>query len=441
MAGTRRGRASTARTIVRVTHSDELFARASNVIPGGVDSPVRAFGAVGGVPRFVDHGEGAFLTDVDGISYVDYVQSWGALLFGHARAEIVEAAAAAASRGTSFGAPTQLEVELAERLVEAVPGIDMVRLVSSGTEATMSAIRLARGATGRDLLVKFEGCYHGHSDALLANGAGSGVATLGIPGSPGVTEGAAKDTITAPFNDLGAVRSIFSERGDDVAVVIVEPIAANMGVVPPEEGFLEGLRELCDAHAALLCFDEVITGFRVAYGGAGSLFGVTPDLTTLGKIIGGGFPCAAFGGRRDVMERLAPVGPVYQAGTLSGNPVAVAAGIAALDLAAEEQPYEALMQLSSALADGLTERLHAAGIPVAVNRVASMFSVFFTDRPVRNFADAKAADHDRYARFFHHMLDRGVYLPPSGYELWSVSTAHDAATTELTLDAAASFAG
>ena len=426
---------------MRVTHSDELFARASNVIPGGVDSPVRAFGAVGGVPRFVDHGEGAFLTDVDGISYVDYVQSWGALLFGHARAEIVEAAATAASRGTSFGAPTQLEVELAERLVEAVPGIDMVRLVSSGTEATMSAIRLARGATGRDLLVKFEGCYHGHSDALLANGAGSGVATLGIPGSPGVTEGAAKDTITAPFNDLGAVRSIFSERGDDVAVVIVEPIAANMGVVPPEEGFLEGLRELCDAHAALLCFDEVITGFRVAYGGAGSLFGVTPDLTTLGKIIGGGFPCAAFGGRRDVMERLAPVGPVYQAGTLSGNPVAVAAGIAAMDLAAEEQPYQALARLSSTLDDGLTERMHAAGIPVAVNRVASMFSVFFTGRPVRNFADAKAADHDRYARFFHHMLDRGVYLPPSGYELWSVSTAHDAATSKLTLDAAASFAG
>jgi len=289
--------------------------------------------------------------------------------------------------------------------------------------------------------VKFDGCYHGHADALLAKGAGSGVATLGIPGSPGVTDGAARDTVTAPFNDLGAVRSIFAERGDDVAVVIVEPIAANMGVVPPEEGFLEGLRELCDAHAALLCFDEVITGFRVAYGGAGSLFDVTPDLTTLGKIIGGGFPCAAFGGRRDVMERLAPVGPVYQAGTLSGNPVAVAAGIAALDLAAKEQPYEALTRLSSTLADGLTERLRATGIPVTVNRVASMFSMFFTDRPVRNFADAKASDHDRYARFFHHMLDRGVYLPPSGYELWSVSTAHDAATTELTLDAAASFAG
>ena len=426
---------------MRVTTSDELFARASNVIPGGVDSPVRAFGAVGGTPRFVDHGEGAFLTDVDGVSYVDYVQSWGALLFGHARPEIVEAATAAAARGTSFGAPTSLEVELAERVVDAVPGIDMVRLVSSGTEATMSAIRLARGATGRDVLVKFEGCYHGHSDALLAKGAGSGVATLGIPGSPGVTEGAAKDTITAPFNDLGAVRSIFAERGADVAVVIVEPIAANMGVVPPESGFLEGLRELCDEHGALLCFDEVITGFRVAYGGAGSLYGVTPDLTTLGKIMGGGFPCAAFGGRRDVMERLAPIGPVYQAGTLSGNPVAVAAGIAALDLAAKQRPYEALALMSSTLADGLAERFRAAGIPVIVNRAASMFSVFFTERPVRNFDDAKSGDHDRYARFFHHMLDRGVYLPPSGYELWSISTAHDAATTERTLDAAASFAG
>jgi glutamate-1-semialdehyde 2,1-aminomutase len=426
---------------VRVTTSDELFARASNVIPGGVDSPVRAFGAVGGIPRFADHGEGPFLTDVDGVSYVDYVQSWGALLFGHARPEIVEAATAAAARGTSFGAPTALEVELAERIVDAVPGIDMVRLVSSGTEAAMSTIRLARGATGRNLLVKFEGCYHGHSDALLAKGAGSGVATLGIPGSPGVTDGAARDTITAPFNDLNAVRSIFVERGDEIAVVVVEPIAANMGVVPPQDGFLEGLRELCDEHAALLFFDEVITGFRVAYGGAGSLYGVTPDLVSLGKIMGGGFPCAAFGGRRDVMEQLAPIGPVYQAGTLSGNPVAVAAGIATLDLAAKEQPYGALTQLSSTLADGLTERFRAARLAVTVNRAASMFSVFFTDGPVRNFTDARAADHDRYGRFFHHMLDRGIYLPPSGFELWSVSTAHDAATTERTLEAAASFAG
>jgi len=421
--------------------SDELFARASNVIPGGVDSPVRAFGAVGGTPRFIERGEGPYLIDVDGTHYVDYVQSWGALLFGHARPEIVQAAVAAAARGTSFGAPTMLEVQLAERLVSAVAGVDMVRLVSSGTEATMSAIRLARGSTGRDLLVKFEGCYHGHSDALLAKGAGSGVATFGIPGSPGVTEGAARDTLTAPFNDLEAVRAIFMERGREIAVVIVEPVAANMGVVPPEPGFLEGLRALCDEHGALLVFDEVITGFRVAYGGAGSVYGVTPDLSTLGKIMGGGFPCAAFGGRRDVMERLAPTGPVYQAGTLSGNPVAVAAGITALDLAAREDPYEALERLSIRLTDGLAQRFRAAGIAATVNRAKSMFSVFFTDRQVRTFEDAKAADHERYARFFHHMLERRVYLPPSGYELWSLSTAHDDATTERTLEAAASFAG
>jgi glutamate-1-semialdehyde 2,1-aminomutase len=426
---------------VRVSTSDELFARASNVIPGGVDSPVRAFGAVGGTPRFIERGEGAYLIDVDGTRYVDYVQSWGALLFGHARPEIVEAATAAAARGTSFGAPTTLEVELAERIVYAIAGIDMVRLVSSGTEATMSAIRLARGATGRDLLVKFEGCYHGHSDALLANGAGSGVATFGIPGSPGVTEGAAKDTVTTPFNDLDAVRTIFTEHGAEIAVVVVEPIAANMGVVPPAPGFLQGLRALCDEHGALLFFDEVITGFRVAYGGAGSVFGVTPDLTALGKVMGGGFPCAAFGGRRDLMERLAPTGPVYQAGTLSGNPVAVAAGIAVLDLAARDQPYEALERLSIRLVDGLAERFRAAGVPATMNRAKSMFSVFFTDREVRNFAEAKAADHERYARFFHHMLEAGVYLPPSGYELWSLSAAHDDATTERTLEAAASFAG
>jgi glutamate-1-semialdehyde 2,1-aminomutase len=317
----------------------------------------------------------------------------------------------------------------------------MVRLVSSGTEATMSAIRLARGVTGRDLLVKFEGCYHGHSDALLAKGAGSGVATFGIPGSPGVTVGAAKDTITAPFNDLDAVRAIFDEREREIAVVVVEPIAANMGVVPPDAGFLQGLRTLCDERGALLFFDEVITGFRVAYGGAGSVYGVTPDLTALGKIMGGGFPCAAFGGRRDVMERLVPTGPVYQAGTLSGNPVAVAAGIAALDLAAREQPYDGLERLAIRLTDGLAERFRAAGIAAIVNRATSMFSVFFTGRHVRNFEDAKAADHERYARFFHHMLERGVYLPPSGYELWSLSAAHDDATTERTLEAAASFVG
>ncbi len=426
---------------MRVSRSQELFARASNVIPGGVDSPVRAFGAVGGTPLFIERGEGAYLIDVDGNRYVDYIQSWGALLFGHARPEIVQAASAAAARGTSFGAPTLGEVELAERIIDAAEGVDMVRLVSSGTEATMSAVRLARGVTGRDLLVKFEGCYHGHSDALLAKGVGSGVATLGLPGSPGVTDGAAKDTITAPFNDLDAVRAIFAERGGDVAVVVVEPVAANMGVVPPEAGFLEGLRSLCDEHGALLFFDEVISGFRLAYRGAASVYEVTPDLTTLGKIMGGGFPCAAFGGRRDVMERLAPTGPIYQAGTLSGNPVAVAAGIAALDLAAREDPYPTLERLSVLLTQGIAERLRDAGIATTVNRTKSMFSVFFTDRPVRDFDDAKATDHARYARFFHHMLARGVYLPPSGYELWSLSAAHDDATTERTLEAVASFSG
>ncbi|MGH2539767.1 MAG: glutamate-1-semialdehyde 2,1-aminomutase, partial [Actinomycetota bacterium] len=315
------------------SRSEELFDRALAVIPGGVDSPVRAFGAVGGTPVFIDRGEGACVIDVDGNRYVDLVQSWGALLFGHARKEIVEAATAAAAKGTSFGAPTRGEVELAERIVEAVPGVERVRLVNSGTEAAMSAIRLARAATGRDLIVKFEGCYHGHSDSLLARGAGSGLATLGIPSSPGVTGGAAHDTLTAPFNDLDAVRTILAERGREVAVVIVEPVAANMGVVPPEPGFLEGLRELCDGHGCLLLFDEVITGFRIAFGGAQAYYGITPDLTALGKVMGGGFPCAAFGGRAELMAHLAPEGPVYQAGTLSGNPVAVAAGIAALDLA------------------------------------------------------------------------------------------------------------
>jgi glutamate-1-semialdehyde 2,1-aminomutase len=422
-----------------MSRSDELFERARRVIPGGVDSPVRAFGAVGGTPRFVEHGEGAYLFDVDGTRYVDLVQSWGALLFGHARAEILEAADRAAARGTTFGAPTELEVELAERIVAAISSIDMVRMVSSGTEATMSAIRLARGFTGRDLVLKFDGCYHGHSDGLLAKGAGSGVATLGIPGSPGVTEGAARDTLTAPYNDIDAVRAVFAERGDDIAAVIVEPVAANMGVVPPEPGFLEGLREVCTASGALLVFDEVITGFRVGYGGAQSLFGVTPDLTTLGKVMGGGFPCAAFGGRGDVMERLAPVGPVYQAGTLSGNPVAVAAGIAALDLAKELDPYPKLERRAESITSGLSERFEAAGIAHTVNRVESMFSVFFTDGPVRDFEAARSADHERYPRFFHHMLDRGVYLPPSGFELWTLSTEHGPDEVEIVLDAAGSF--
>jgi glutamate-1-semialdehyde 2,1-aminomutase len=424
-----------------VTRSEELFERAGRVIPGGVNSPVRAFGAVGGTPRFAVRGEGAYLVDADGRRYVDLVQSWGALLFGHARPEIIDAARSAAVRGTTFGAPTELEVALAERIVAAVPSVEMVRLVSSGTEAAMSAIRLARGCTGRDLVLKFEGCYHGHSDALLAQGAGSGVATLGIPGSPGVTEGAAHDTLTVAFNDVEQMDRVFAELGDRIAAAIVEPVAANMGVVPPEPGFLERLRELCSGTGALLVFDEVITGFRIAFGGAQSVYGVTPDLTILGKVMGGGFPCAAFGGRRDVMEQLAPVGPVYQAGTLSGNPVAVAAGIAALDLAERLDPYPGLTETATALAEGLIERFADRDIAATANRAESLFSVAFSDKRVRDFAGAKAADHERYARFFHHMLGRGIWLPPSGYELWTLGTEHGPDEVEKVLDAVGSFEG
>ncbi len=423
--------------------SEELFERACRVVPGGVNSPVRAFGAVGGIPRFVREASGASFTDVDGVGFVDYVQSWGASLFGHARAEIVEAATAAARRGSSYGAPTEAEVLLAERITGAMPAVEMVRLVSSGTEAAMSAVRLARAATGRDLLLKFEGCYHGHSDALLARGAGSGVATFGIPGSPGVTEGAARDTLTAPYNDLDAVWAILDERGEEVAAVVVEPVAANMGVVPPAPGFLEGLRELCARHGALLAFDEVITGFRVARGGAQALSGVRPDLTVLGKVIGGGYPLAAFGGRRDLMEQLAPSGPVYQAGTLSGNPVAAAAGLAALDLVDRLDPYPGLEATAQVLAGGISAALASNGVPHAVRRFASLFSVFFTPggEPVRDFEGARAADHAGYARLFHHLLDRGVYLPPSGYEAWFLSSAHGASEMERTLEAVASFRG
>jgi glutamate-1-semialdehyde 2,1-aminomutase len=424
-----------------VTRSEELFERSKALIPGGVDSPVRAFRGVGGTPIFVREAHGPTFTDVDGNTYIDFVQSWGAKLFGHACPQIVDAAVEAARHGTSYGAPTELEVELAQRIVDAMPSVDMVRLVSSGTEAAMSAVRLARGVTGRDLILKFEGCYHGHSDSLLAKGGGSGLATFGIPGSPGVTEGAAKDTLTVPYNDLDAVGAVFAGRGSEIALVAVEPVAANMGVVPPAEGFLEGLRQLTREHGALLLFDEVITGFRLAYGGAQSVFGIDPDLTALGKVMGGGFPCAAFGGKRELMEQLAPVGPVYQAGTLSGNPVAVAAGIAALDLARETDPYPGLVRTAEELTTGLAEAFARSGIPTTVNRVGSMFSVFFTEGPVRNFAEAKAADHERYARFFHHMLERGVYLPPSGYELWTLSTTHGPDELAKTLEAASTFVG
>jgi glutamate-1-semialdehyde 2,1-aminomutase len=416
--------------------SEELFERARRVIPGGVDSPVRAFGAVGGTPVFFERGEGAELVDVDGARYVDFVQSWGANLFGHARPEIVEAASAAATRGTSFGAPTEGEVRLAELITRAMPAVEMVRVVSSGTEAAMSAVRLARGFTGRERILKFEGCYHGHSDSLLAKGAGSGLATFGIPGSPGVTEGSARDTITAPYNDAGAVDALFAEQGEHIAAVIVEPVAANMGVVPPDPSFLDDLRRACDRSGALLIFDEVVTGFRMALGGAQAVYGVRPDLTVLGKVMGGGFPCAAFGGRGDVMERLAPTGPVYQAGTLSGNPVAVAAGIAALELAAERDPYPELTATAETMQKELDTIFAEAGLAATINRAASMFSVFFSQEPVRDYAGAARADHRRYAAFFHAMLDQGIYLPPSGYELWTLSAAHGPREVDRTLAAA-----
>ena len=415
--------------------SEQWFAEAQRLIPGGVNSPVRAFRGVGGTPFFVARGEGPRLFDVDGQSYLDYVMSWGPLILGHAPKRVTEAVTDALERGTSYGAPTPGEVELAREIAAAVPSMELVRLVSSGTEAAMSALRVARGFTGRTKLVKFEGCYHGHADSLLVK-AGSGGATLGVPDSLGVPPDLARLTLTVPYNDLDAVRAVLETEGLAVAAVIVEPVAGNMGVVPPAPGFLAGLRELTREHGALLVFDEVITGFRVAYGGAQARYGVTPDLTILGKIIGGGLPVGAYGGRRDVMECVSPLGGVYQAGTLSGNPLAVAAGLETLRALREPGVYEALEARAAQLEAGLREAAARADVTATVNRVGSMLTAFFAPSPVTDWTSAARADRARYARCFHAMLARGVYLAPSQFEAAFVSTAHSPDDVAATVEAA-----
>jgi len=405
-----------------VTTSETLFARAQDLIPGGVNSPVRAFRAVGGAPIFMQSAEGAWLTDVDGNKYVDFINSWGPMILGHAPAVVLDAVREALPHSLSYGAPTRREVELAELLIEMVPSLEKVRLVNSGTEATMSAIRVARGYTGRDKILKFEGCYHGHGDSFLI-AAGSGALTLGAPDSPGVTEGVAKDTLTVPYNDVPALKAAIAANPEQIAAVIIEPVVGNMGLVEPGHGFLAELRALCTEHGIVLIFDEVMTGFRLAPGGAQQLFGVTPDMTTLGKIIGGGLPVGAYGGRADIMNQVAPAGKVYQAGTLSGNPLATAAGMAQLCYLHEHpEVYEQLEATSARLADGTREIAKELGLNYTVNRVGSMFSLFFTPEPVNNLEDAKKADLPAFGRYFHGMLKRGIYLAPSQFEALFVST-------------------
>ncbi|MFQ5605276.1 MAG: glutamate-1-semialdehyde 2,1-aminomutase [bacterium] len=403
--------------------SERLFERAQNVLPGGVNSPVRAFKGVGGTPLFISKARGAYIYDADENRYIDYVGSWGPMILGHKHPVVIEAVIKAIARGTSYGAPAEVEMELAERVVQAVPSIEMVRFVNSGTEASMSALRLARGFTQRDKILKFEGCYHGHADMLLVQ-AGSGVTTLGLPDSPGVPKETVQNTLLAEFNNLESVQQLFESHPNEIAAVIVEPVAGNMGVVPPLPGFLQGLRTLTANHGALLIFDEVMTGFRVAYGGAQALFDVQPDLTCLGKIIGGGFPVGAFGGKREIMQMLAPVGPVYQAGTLSGNPIAMTAGLETLKVLQQSEIYTNLERRSQQLAEGLKAAAEVNRLPVFQTRVGSMSCLFFTDAPVTDFKSAKSADTKRYARFFHEMLNRGSYLAPSQFEAAFVSTEH-----------------
>ncbi len=422
------------------TQSSTLFDRAQKIIPGGVNSPVRACKSVGCTPIFIDRADGCRLWDADGKEYIDYVGSWGPMILGHRHPEVIEAVNQVLVRGTSFGAPTDLELELAERVIAAVPSVEKVRMVNSGTEATMSAIRLARGFTGRNVIIKFDGCYHGHADMLLVD-AGSGVATLNIPGSPGIPDAVVQHTLSLPYNDIEAVERIFQERGAEVAAVIVEPVAGNMGMVPPGEGFLEALRVNTTRHGAVLIFDEVMSGFRVAYGGAQERYGIHPDLSCFGKIIGAGLPVGAYGGRDEIMAHIAPEGPVYQAGTLSGNPLAMAAGIAALKALKRPGVYDTLERRSSRLAQGLAAAAQQAGIPAAFNRVGSMLGMFFTDRAVNNFDDAKTCDLEQFACYYQGMLDEGIYLAPSQFEAGFVSLAHTEEDIDRTIAAASRVLG
>lgn len=419
-----------------MTGTHERFLQAQQHIPGGVNSPVRAFKGVGGDPVFFDHASGPFVFDPDGKRYIDYVASWGPMILGHAHPAVIAAVGETIKKGLSFGAPTEIETRMADRVCELMPSLELVRMVSSGTEATMSAIRLARGYTGRDKIVKFEGCYHGHSDSLLVK-AGSGMLTLGEPSSPGVPAALAEMTVTLSFNDLGQVQETFKWIGEQIACIIVEPVAGNMNCIPPLPGFLEGLRELCDRYGTLLILDEVMTGFRVSLGGAQGYYRIKPDLTTLGKIIGGGMPVGAFGGKREIMEKISPLGPVYQAGTLSGNPVAMAAGLITLELISAQGFYESLTEKTRQLVTGVMDQAAKFGIPLTSNQAGAMFGIFFTDaEQVTNFAQATACDQERFKRFFHAMLRRGIYLAPSAFEAGFVSSAHSDAEINATIEAA-----